>query len=214
MRFDGEPAGAQVAGRARSHTCARAQRSIYPTGRMRFDGEIGLHRKTRADGHQIGFSSSGSIFRIAESISAADWTPPETDVIQVECPWNPSGVRDLTRGIPIETAERAPLGPPWYGHGDTPTHRGEQNIFRRPSFVFVTHSCTYISEAALLRSESAVWFGRYVRMNAPEQGVRVEAAPRRAGKKNRRARARRKITRIPNVSVNLYLCVKCVHRRG
>lgn len=46
-------------------------------------------RKTRAYGTKSGFSSSGSIFRIAESISNPDWTPPETDVIQVEGPWNP-----------------------------------------------------------------------------------------------------------------------------
>lgn len=89
------PRARRVAGRARSHTCARARdpllaRAIRPAACVSM-ARFFPPERARAGGAatQSRFSSSGSIFRIAESISNPDWTPPETDVIQVELPWNP-----------------------------------------------------------------------------------------------------------------------------
>lgn len=165
-RSTGRPAGAQGCGaRPQPHVRARARsssRARDPTGRMRFDGEIFPAGKRARTATKSGFSSSGSIFRIAESISNPDWTPPETDVIQVECPWNPvRGPSDARH--PDRAAGGAAGTALVWSRRYANSSRGTECISKTVVCICYAFMYTYISEADLLRSESAVWFGRDVR---------------------------------------------------
>ena len=145
-------------------------------------------RKTRAYGTKSGFSSSGSIFRIAESISNPDWTPPETDVIQVKCPWNPFRGRSDARHPDRAAGGAAGTALVW-SRRYANTSRGTECISKTVVCICYAFIYIYISEVALLRSESAIWFGRDVRMNATALGVRVGGGPATRGEE-KPARAR------------------------